>query len=85
MIIIIEIYLFTAYLGPKSHTVDNLDYGFTANYLGHFLFTRLLLADYKLPQGGDVMRVINLTSDAYNLNHLGKSAVYYYKYIRTIF
>ena len=50
-------------------TADDHDYCWTVNYLGHFLFTRLLLADRNTD-----MRIINVNSDAYSMNPMSKSS-----------
>ena len=51
---------------PKSLTVNNLDYQFQVNYLGHYLLTRLLLD--RLVESSSIespSRIINVTSILY--------------------
>ena len=54
------------YLGPQDKTEDGFDMNFQVNYLGHFLLTTLLIKQAKPDKTAkNLLRVINLTSDAY--------------------
>ncbi|KAK7946960.1 NAD P-binding protein [Apiospora aurea] len=53
---------------PYAKTVDGIERQFGTNYVGHFLFTNLLLP--KMLARGVPVRVVNISSDGHRLSHV---------------
>ncbi|KAK7917805.1 NAD(P)-binding protein [Apiospora marii] len=53
---------------PYAKTVDGIERQFGTNYVGHFLFTNLLLP--KMLARGSPVRVVNVSSDGHRFSHV---------------